>query len=276
MQTTKLVHSEVTPATKYYSGFAHCHSNHSYDGKYSYAELREIFLKQNLDFVCMTEHIETLDQAKVDNIISACRAHSDENFVFIPGIEMDDFVIYFVGVDHVDIDFSSAKSIFDSLFPVASLCVFSHPVKAKHRYPQWLMECCDGVEIWNTKHDGIHYPRRESLALLAEVKKHRPHAIPLVGMDFHNKGNLSPARFRLLKQGPLTEAFILDEIKAGRLEVFKGEQPIASISTFAKYGLWLRILLMDYAHTMHLGMSKSGLTIPKPVKRYLRKLMEGA
>lgn len=266
---------KTSVSKKRYRGFAHCHSNYSYDGKYSYAKLRELFLQKGLDFVCITEHIEYLDQVKIDAIIDDCRANSDHQFLFIPGIEMDEFVIYFVGIDHVNVDFSSSKSVFDSLLSVANLCVFSHPIKAKYRYPSWLMELCDGVEIWNTKHDGIHYPRKQSLSLLQLVRKKRPQALSLVGMDFHNKRDLSPANIQLQNYGQLTEDFVLNEIKQGRFMVCKDQQNIDSISSIKKELIWFRIALMDMAHSLHLTLANRGIVIPQSLKRRLRKIMEG-
>jgi hypothetical protein len=274
MQTTKLGNSNSV-SQKHYRGFAHCHSNYSYDGKYTYSELKELFLKENLDFVCITEHIEYLDQTQIDTIIDDCRANSDDQFLFIPGIEIDDFVIYFIGINHVKVDFTSSRTIFDSLLPVASLCVFSHPIKAKYKYPQWLIDLCDGVEIWNTKHDGIHYPRIQSLNLLKHVKQSRPHAISLVGMDFHNQRHLSPANIQLSNTGPLTEDFVLNEIKQGNFSVCKGTIDIDSVSALGKQIFWLRIALMDMTHSFHLSLSKKGIVFPKSIKRIVRKLMEG-
>lgn len=275
MLTTESVDFNATEPNKRYRGFAHCHSNYSYDGRYSYAELRELFLKKDLDFVCMTEHIEQLDQAKVDAIINDCRTNSDHEFLFIPGIEMDDFVIYFVGINHVNIDFSSPKTIFDSLLPVSHLCVFSHPIKANYQYPQWLMELCNGVEIWNTKHDGIHFPRKQSMNLLQRVQKIRPGAVPLAGMDFHNQSHLSPANIQLSNHGPLTEDFVLNEIKQGRFVICKDRQPVDAMSSVTRACLWLRIALMDTAHSLHLSLTTRGIVIPKTLKRRVRKLMEG-
>jgi hypothetical protein len=258
-----------------YRGFAHCHSTFSYDGQYDYPELREIFIKKGLHFVCITEHIEYLDQLKINAIIDGCQSNSDEKFLFIPGIEMDEFVIYFIGIKKVEVDFSSSKTIFDSLLTVAKMCVFSHPIKAKYHYPDWLIDCCDGVEIWNTKHDGIHYPRYQSTRLLRNVRSRHSQAVQLVGMDFHTKSHLSPANIRLLKSGPLTEEFVVNEIKLGCFNIHKNHKNLDEISTVEKYYLWSRIAMMDQAHIIHLLLTKYEITVPKPVKRMFRKLMEG-
>ena len=258
-----------------YRGFAHCHSKKSYDGQYTYPQLRDIFIKNNLNFVCITEHIEYLDQDKIDAIIIECRQNSDGKFLFIPGIEMDEFVVYFIGIEHASIDFTSSKTIFESLSLVAKLCVFSHPIKAKYKYPQWLIELCDGVEIWNTKHDGVHYPRRQSLNLLNKVKQIKPNAVPIAGMDFHSISDLSPANIQLLKTGELTEDFIINEIKEGRYNICKDKEDIREITFIKRVFLWTRITLMDQAHLFHVFVSKKGFKVPKVIKRIARKLMEG-
>lgn len=265
----------MTAPAIHYRGFAHCHSTISYDGKYSYAQLRNMFLNHGLHFVCMTEHIEHLNQSDIEAVIEGCKAHSDDKFLFIPGIEMDDFVIYFIGLKPVKVDFTSSRTLFDSLAPAADMCVFSHPIKAKYRYPDWLMQRCDGVEIWNTKHDGIHFPRRQSCRLLDDVKKIRPRAVGLAGMDFHRAGHLSPVNMKLSAAGPLTQAFVLEEIKNGRFEVCRGDVNVMAASGLQKRYLWFRISLMDGAHAVHSWLGKRGFAVPKPVKKWFRVVMEG-
>ena len=88
----------MTAPHKPLRGIVHAHSTRSFDGSCDYAALRELFVAGGLDFVCMTEHIEYLDQGDVDAILADCEAHSDARFVFVPGIEMDCFVVYFLGV----------------------------------------------------------------------------------------------------------------------------------------------------------------------------------
>ena len=275
MQMTESNHINPGIPVKRYRGFAHCHSNYSYDGQYSYAELRNIFISKGLDFVCITEHIEHLDQNKIDAIIDDCRKNSDTEFLFIPGIEMDEFVVYFVGIDHVNIDFSSSLAVFNSLLSVCKLCVFSHPIKARYQYPEWLIKHCDAVEIWNTKHDGVHYPRKQSMGLLRRVKKVRPNAVAVVGMDFHNRNHISPANMQILNTGALTEEFVLNEIKQGRFTICKRQQSIDSIPLLKRGFLWLRIALMDAAHDAHLFLGNHGIRVPSSLKRRFRKLMEG-
>lgn len=257
-------------------GTVHCHSTHSFDGQCSYAELRDFFTARGLGFVCMTEHIEYLDQAKVDAVFDACEAHSDAEFLFIPGIEMDYFKIYFLGLDRVDIDFSSHRSQFDSLHPKARMCVFSHPIKARYRYPQWLIDRCDAVEILNTKHDGRHYFRPQSERLLARVRKQRPHVVGLAGMDFHAPKQYSGVHLVLRNDVPLTMNTVMTEIERGHFDLQMNGRPFSDISGWERVLRRGRIHAMDFAHGVNKRLANSGIRIPYGIKRLLRRGMEGA
>lgn len=257
-------------------GTVHCHSTHSFDGQLSYAELREFFMERDLSFACMTEHIEYLDQAKVDAIFDACETHSDDRFLFVPGIEMDYFKIYFLGLDRTAVDFSSHRSQFDSLHPKARMCVFSHPIKARYRYPQWLIERCDAVEVLNTKHDGRHYLRPQSERLLARVRKQRPKAVGVAGMDFHGRKHYSGVHLVLRNAVPLTAEAVLTEIESERFDLEMNGRRFADISGWERSLLRGRIHAMDLAHAVNKRLADSGIRIPYGIKRLLRRNMEGA
>lgn len=134
-----------------WKGIVHAHSTYSFDGQCDYSELRNLFRGAGLDFACMTEHIEHLDQHDIDEIIRECRAYSDEKFLFIPGIEMDCFVIFFLGIQETKVDFTNNRTIYRSLRPNTALCVLSHPIKADFSYPDWVLRDCDAVEVLNAK-----------------------------------------------------------------------------------------------------------------------------
>lgn len=257
-------------------GTVHCHSHHSFDAKMSHTELREYFLARGMRFVCITEHIEYLDQAKVDAIFDACEAHSDEEFLFVPGMEMDYYKIYFLGLSRCKVDFTDHRSMFDSLHPNAQLCIFSHPIKARYRYPQWLIDLCDGVEILNTKHDGRHYFRPQSEKLLAQVRKFRPNAVGVAGMDFHGPKQYSATHMVLRDPIALEPAAVIDAIRHGRFDVELEGRRLSDYSSFERLVGRSRIHLMDLAHKINKRLADSGLRLPKSIKRLLRRGMEGA
>ncbi|MEA3639810.1 MAG: PHP domain-containing protein [Lamprobacter sp.] len=257
-------------------GTVHCHSQHSFDAQLSYAELKAFFSARGLSFVCITEHIEYLNQDNVDAILADCEANSDEQFLFIPGIEMDYFKIYFLGVSPTNVDFSDHRSIFDSLYPNAELCIFSHPIKARYQYPQWLIERCDGVEILNTKHDGRHYFRPQSERLLHQVRKQRPAAVGVAGMDFHSPKQYSATHLVLSQGIPLTRASVIDAIRQGQFEIQMQGKTLTDYSQIKRNLLRAKIHAMDLAHKINKGLADSGIQVPRPLKRLFRKSMEGA
>ena len=175
-------------------GIVHVHSARSFDGSCDYPQLRELFRGAGLDFACMTEHIEHLEQDDIDAILRDCRNHSDREFLFIPGIEMDCFTIYFLGLGEVKVDFADNYSIYRSLRAKSQLCVLSHPINASFHYPAWILRDCDAVEIMNAKHDGRFYFRPQSERLWHSIQRTRPEVQAVIGMDFHNPEQLCPFR----------------------------------------------------------------------------------
>jgi len=261
--------------TTYAKGTVHAHSTNSYDGKMSYREIREFLSARGLGFVCVTEHVERLGQGDVDRIVDDCRAHSDDRFVFVPGIEMDCFVVYFLGLERAAIDFASDRSAFDSLRAASSLCVCAHPVKADFLYPPWVLDASDGVEVVNTKYDGHHYLRPGSERLFRRLKARRPHAVALAGMDFHEPAHFSPIHLRLTRPGDLSERFVLESLRTGAFALYRGEEPLDGYSFLKRQAARARIGLMDLSHAVNRRVAASGLRIPRSVKRALRRMMEG-
>jgi hypothetical protein len=256
-------------------GVAHVHSTRSFDGKCSYAELREILAGSGLHFACMTEHIEGLGQRDVDGIIEDCLRYSDERFLFVPGIEMDCFTIYLLGVGQAKIDFTSNESIYASLLPSSRLCILSHPIKASFQYPESILNRCHGVEILNAKHDGKFYFRPGSERLLRRVRKSRPGVVPLVGLDFHSPDQLCPIHMRLRNGGPLSPDFVLAELAAGRVDFYDGDHRLDSLTGWNRAYRVSRMQLMDLSHFIHRFLVRFGVRVPGSLRRPLSRFLEG-
>jgi hypothetical protein len=223
----------------------------------------------------MTEHIEFLDQEDIDRIVRQCRQASDDEFLFIPGIEMDCWVVYFLGIKDPVVDFTDNRTIYDSLNANARLCVLSHPIKAKYRYPEWILRDCDAVEIMNNKHDGRFYFRPQSEALLRRIRRRRPEVVPVVGMDFHTPDQLCDIHMRLVREGPLDADFILGEIQAGRIDFYRGDARMTDLSAPARALSRARIHAMDAAHFANRTLRRSGLKMPRAIRKPLARFLEG-
>jgi hypothetical protein len=256
-------------------GVAHVHSTRSFDGRCDYPRLRALLAGAGFHFACMTEHIEGLGQAEVDAILADCRAHSDDHFLFVPGIEMDCFTIYFLGLGPVQVDFSSERAIYASLRAASRLCVLSHPVKAGFRYPDWILRDCDAVEVLNAKHDGRFFFRPQSERLLAHVQGERRAVVPVVGMDLHGPEGLCGVHMRLRMPGPLTADFVLEELAAGRTDLYNGERRLDDASLVARTYWRARIRAMDAAQRANLTLRRWGLRAPRGLRRTLARMLEG-
>ncbi|ABK43688.1 hypothetical protein Mmc1_1177 [Magnetococcus marinus MC-1] len=255
-------------------GIVHAHSNHSFDGTLSYAQLRTLLLGEGLHFACMTEHIEGLDQAKVEAIIQQCHDHSDAAFLFIPGIEMDCFTIAFLGISPCAIDFTSNAQIAQSLHPHAAMLILTHPIKARFNpAPPW-QQWCDGVEILNSRHDGRHGVRPQSLQLWQTIQAQRPNVVPLAALDLHRVGDLQPVIMQL-PPGPLTPAWVLSQLKQGAGVPMLNGQALLKRPPMAQHLARLRIGVMDLAHHCHHWLTERGVRLPKGLKRMLRRWLEG-
>ena len=73
-----------------FRGVAHVHSTYSFDGRLTLDELAVSFKARGIQFVLMSEHVESLDPEKLGSFISDCKQNSDESLLLIPGIEIDD------------------------------------------------------------------------------------------------------------------------------------------------------------------------------------------
>lgn len=257
------------------AGISHAHSENSFDAHCSYAELRRLFMRKGLNFACMTEHIEYLEQADIDRIVRQCREASDGDFLFIPGIEMDCWVVYFLGIQDPKVDFSDNRTIYESLKAQSRLCVLSHPIKARFRYPDWILADCNAVEIMNNKHDGKFYFRPQSEALLRRIRQVKPEAVPIVGMDFHAPEQLCDIHIRLTREGPLDADFILGEIRAGRTEFFAGDKRLTDLGGLARAFQRGRLHFMDFAHFANRTLRRRGIKLPRSIRRPLSRLLEG-
>ncbi len=268
------VEQSMSP-TRGFHGVVHVHSTRSYDGTCDYSQLRDIFTGVGLDFACMTEHIEHLGQREIDAIIADCARHSDEKFLFVPGIEMDCFTVYFLGTAPTAVDFHNNRSIYDSLHRASALCVLSHPIKAKYTYPDWILRDCDAVEIMNSKHDGRFYFRPQSEALLRGIRRTRSDVVPLIGMDFHERSQLCGLHIRLRCAGPLNQSFVLDQLKSGNVSFLNGEQLLDGIGTARRMYLRSRIRMMDASHAAHRMLGGAGIRVPRKLRHTLSSILEG-
>jgi len=256
-------------------GVAHVHSTISFDGQCDYARLRDLFVSRGLRFACITEHIETLDQAAIDRIVAGCAAHSDAEFLFLPGVEMDFFGVYFAGIRGGPVDFGSRDAVYRSLAAMARMLVLAHPIKKNYAYPPPILDACDAVEVLNSKHDGRFYFRRGSERLLARIRERRPGVAAVVGLDFHQPSDLCPIHMELLDPVPLDPDSVCGALRAGRVRFLSGAESLGDLGSWARATRRFRTSLMDVSHGANRLLRRLGIRVPKGIRRRIARVMEG-
>jgi hypothetical protein len=205
-------------------GVIHAHSSLSADGSVDYGAMRSFFARQGLSFACVTEHAQGMSAGAISRMIIECRGSSEGGFLLIPGLELDSLSVCFLGIREGKIDTKDERALFQSLRPLSELCIISRPVDVGFDLPAWLLDACDGVEIWNLESDGFHFPRPESQRLLELMRARRPNTVGLPGLDFHHEDGFQPLAVQI--DASLDAESVLAEIRAGRFRILKGDRPI--------------------------------------------------
>ncbi len=194
----------------------HVHSEWSYDGKWSLAEIAAEFSRRGYQMVMMTEHDQGFDEARRQEHREACRKASTEKILVIPGIEYSDVSNTMHFLVWGDVPFLGSGLTADDIVAAAQaaggVVVFAHPSRRdawKLFNPDWKGRIL-GIELWNRKTDGWA-PSRDASPLLQLTQ-----AVPFVGMDFHARNQLFPLTTVLEVEPPLTEVSVLESLRRER------------------------------------------------------------
>lgn len=201
----------------------HVHSDWSYDGKWSLSEIASAFSKRGYQAVMITEHDRGFDESRRMDHREACRRASTEKILLIPGIEYSDKsnILHFLVWGNVPFIGSGLAS--DEILITAQnsggIVVFAHPSRReawKLFNPDWANKLA-GIELWNRKTDGWASSADARPLLNASG------ALPFVSLDFHEKRQFFPLAMNLEISPPITEANVLELIRAKHcsFEAFK-------------------------------------------------------
>jgi hypothetical protein len=196
---------------------AHVHSDWSYDGSWSLAEIAAAFGRRGYDAVLLAEHDRGFDPARWSAYRAACAEASTPTSLLVPGIEYSDPS----NTVHVpvwgDIPFLGeglqTGELLERAASAGGLAVLAHPGRRDvwMRFdPAWMRHLV-GVELWNRKYDG-YAPNRAAASLLRE----RPELLPVVSLDFHTARQFHPLAMLFELDGDATEARICAALRERR------------------------------------------------------------
>lgn len=254
-------------------GVSHVHTTYSFDGKLTPTELHTFFAERGMQFVLLSEHIESLDAAGINSLVEECGRVSNRQCVLVPGIEVDDVNLLIFGIREVP-PYDTIDDLIRILRGQGALFVYAHPVK-KHAVPPSVMEMIEGFEVWNTRYDGKLMPRQSNLSLFQNLLCEKQHLHPLVGLDFHKPSDYARVFMEVDCRLP-TDA--LSAIRAGRyslrangkaIQVYPTQRTLGAWAATAKGALYTR--LYDAAVSQHRWLSKRRIPVPKVLKKALKR-----
>ena len=262
---------------RYFRGVAHVHSTYSFDGCLTLEELAAFFTQRGIHFALMSEHVESLDSQKVLSFIADCAAYSTDSFLFIPGIEIDALNGLFYNVQRVD-GWGSNEDLARQLVAGGAMAAVSHPVKVKKDIPEVTAGVVEGVEVWNSRHDGKMAPNARMIEFWRSLRQRldRP-LIPLCGIDFHQKHDFVPLVFEVECER-LSPEVLMAAIRGRRYRIALSRQTIPlNFSTgrlALSYQVYSKLYGWAYAaiYAVHRATLRAGLQPPKRLKAILRRV----
>jgi hypothetical protein len=166
----------------------HAHSTYS-DGEFTLAEIRNIFSNQGCSVVCMTDHAESFDEAKLADYISECAALSDEQFTFVCGLEYEcEQRMHILGYGATVLAHTKdPQGIIRHIEENGGLSVIAHPKDTMFSWIESFDVLPLGIETWNSKYDGRYAPRPATFDLLLRLRHRHPNMRAFYGQDLHWK-----------------------------------------------------------------------------------------
>jgi predicted metal-dependent phosphoesterase TrpH len=211
-------------------GVLHVHSVFS-DGEESLERIAERFRFLGMQFVVVSDHAETFDQARMDAYVRLCASLSKAGFLVIPGLEfaMHGGHIHMLGYGITTrFRFDGIEKLVEGIHAQGGLAVLAHPDGASAHLIAPVRTMLDGVEIWNGRHDSLWAPRPASIQLLHRIQKVNRKALAYCGIDLHAAAQARKPVYVSVDADRLDRTSIISALAAGRFTLCAGRLAIPS------------------------------------------------
>jgi hypothetical protein len=257
----------------------HIHSTYS-DGEFSLPELKEVYMAAGYRLVCMTDHAESFDQAKLDTYTAECETLSDQQFKFLPGLEFEcqqRMHILGFGVTKL-VQTVDPQEVIHHINCENGLSVIAHPMDTMFDWIESFQVLPDGIEVWNSKYDGRYAPRPSTFRLLHRLQQHKSSMLAFYGQDMHWKKQYRGLA-NLLDSESLDSPYLLKAMKIGKFNGVKDDLTLPS------NGQLSADLLEQFGHAnisyhqkrkllkkVKKAIDRLGFSVPAPLKSQLRRI----
>jgi PHP domain len=196
----------------------HVHSTYS-DGEFTLSELRAKFLAAACHVVCMADHADAFDDAKVGEYVQELARLSDDKLRFVAGLEfgcVQRMHIVGYGVTAL-IDSDDPETVISHIRAHDGIAVIAHPPNHLFALIEGFSVLPDGIEGWNSKYDGRYAPRPATFELITRLRKRRESLRAFYGQDLHWRKQFA-GLFTLLDIPSADRALVLDALIRGAYE----------------------------------------------------------
>jgi len=260
-------------------GALHVHSTYS-DGEFTLAELRDELSAAGCRFACITDHSDWFDAPKLEGYVDECRRLSDDDFLFIPGLEYscaNRMHILGYGVS-APIESDHPETVIAEIRRLGGLAVVAHPKNDAFEAIEQFDPLPDGLEVWNTKYDGQYAPRPGTFALLARLQARKGDLRAFYGLDLHWRKQNRRLFVDVIGETLDADA-VLSALGRGDYEATKdglrfpstGRLPAAALARFERVHARSR-RMRGAIGTIKSLVDRTGLGVPDLVKAQLRRI----
>jgi hypothetical protein len=257
----------------------HVHSTYS-DGEFTLAELKQVFADEGCAVVCITDHADNFDAAKLADYIADCASLSDDRFLFLSGLEYTcEQGMHILGYGCTALaDTRNPEEIIRHIEGHDGLAVIAHPKDSMFPWIESFAVLPLGIETWNTKYDGRYAPRTGTFELLRRLRARRSDMKAFYGQDLHWKKQFR-GLFTELECDAADRGSILNSLAAGQYSGVKAELRLPSTGEIsaelaaqfeAKHSQSNRI--RGFLKAGKKAIDKLGITPPAAIKSHLRRL----
>jgi len=260
-------------------GALHVHSTYS-DGELTLAELRVTLRAAGFRFACVTDHADWFDGPRLEAYVGECRARSDADFLFIPGLEYscaNRMHILGYGLPQL-IHADNPEHVIREIRRQGGLAVVAHPKNDAFDAIEKFEPLPDGVEVWNTKYDGQYAPRPGTFALLRRLKVRRPDVRAFYGLDLHWRNQNRQLCVDVVSERLDADA-LLSALRRGEFVATKdgvrlpstGLLPADVMGRFERINARSR-RMREWVGALKAVVDRLGLRVPPGIKSQLRRI----
>lgn len=254
-------------------GYSHLHTKYS-DGDLDLPEIKKLLLKQGASFAFISEHEEFFNVQKYEALVKECRVLSDDQFLFIPGLEIA------VSKNHILVlgawqyhKTDNNVNLLKAYKADDCLLIWAHPHRGHYQIKDDVLNLMDGMEIWNSSYDTKYFPRHSSLSYAK--RNLRTDWLLISGLDFHRASHL-PGPKMFLSVNDLSYEEIIKKIKSGEYQI-GNQKKLIKEDVFGKkyyYYCLLSVFFLGILKTFKIINSvllALNIRMPAKIKNYLRK-----